>query len=404
MARHGLSGRCAAAGGDGGRTGAPALERRVLGRTGLSVTRLGFGAMRLPMVKIGRESYVDTDRATDLLGYAFDRGVNYVDTGFLYCSQESEIAVGRALRGRRDRVVVTTKATKQRMERPGDLRRMLEHQLRRMEIGRFDCYCLHGIGWESLRDLERKTGWWTDLRAAVDEGLVLHPGFSFHDEPESMMRLADLGFFEMATCQYNYLDRRNEEAIAHARRRGLGIVVMGPVGGGRLSVVPKCVGAAARSGARSAAALAIRFVLSNPDVDVAISGMGTRAMVRENIAAAAAGPLSGRERAAMVRLLDRSKALADLCCTGCRYCLPCPRGVDIPGRFEAMNYLRVYGLEAHARRLYRAARAREAAAGGAGVCAACGACEGRCPQKIPIVRRLRETERAFAARAGRPSV
>ena len=166
---------------------------RQLGKTGIEVSALGFGAMRLPMVKIGGEEDVDIDKAVDTIRLAFEKGVNYVDCGFLYCAQESEVAVGKALKGWRDKVTVTTKATKMRMENPGDLRRMLEHQLQRMDVDHFDFYCFHGIGFENFHELDKKTGWIKDMMKAKEQGLAKRIGFSFHDEPEGMKKLVDLG-------------------------------------------------------------------------------------------------------------------------------------------------------------------------------------------------------------------
>ena len=376
------------------------MQCRQLGATGISASPLGFGSMHLPTVTIGSEEYVDIDRAVETIRRAFEKGVNYIDSGFLYCGQESELAVGRALKGWRDRVTVTTKATKQRMENRGDLRRMLEHQLRKVDTDYFDFYCFHGIGWESFRELDEKTGWVGDLTRAKDEGLVRHIGFSFHDEPENMKKLVDLGLFEMVTCQYNYLDRKNAEAMAHAAEKGLGVVVMGPVGGGRLAGLPGFLRGdeLRREGldTSSDAGLALRFVLSNPSVHVALSGMGSPQMVDENVAAAEEGPLSERERETLNRLLEETAKLADLYCTGCGYCMPCEHGVNIPARFEAMNYFKVYGLEEHARNSYRKVRNREKKSEGGGECSECRECEGKCPQKISIVEQLLETEVALS--------
>ena len=304
---------------------------RELGKTGIEASALGFGAMRLPMVTIGGHEYVDIDLAAQAIRHAIDRGVNYVDTGFMYCAAESEPAVAQAIKGVRDKVTLTTKATKQRMEAPGDLRRMLEHQLRKLDVDRVDFYCFHGIGWKNFHEIDKKTGWLDDMTRARDEGLLKHIGFSFHDEPQSMVKLADLGIFEVVTCQYNYLDRRNVEAMAHASEKGLGVVVMGPVGGGKLAGLPGFLRDTAGLDTSSAAGLALRFVLSNPSVSVALSGMSSVEMVDENIVAAEAGPLSDAERETLSRLLDETKGLADLYCTGCGYCMPCEQG----GRFRS---------------------------------------------------------------------
>jgi predicted aldo/keto reductase-like oxidoreductase len=372
------------------------METRTLGNTGIIASCLGFGSMRLPMVNIGGYDYVDMDLAVEVIRHAFESGINYIDNGFIYCESESEVAVGRALRGWRDKVTVTTKATKFRMANPGDLRRMLEHQLFRLDTDYVDFYCFHGIGWDNFHEIDRKTGWIKDLTAARDEGLAKHIGFSFHDDPEKMIKLIDLGLFEMVTCQYNYLDKKNAESMAYAKEEGLGVVVMGPVGGGRLAGLPGFLSGAEGLDTSDAAGLAVRFVLSNPNVDVAISGMNSIQMIDENIAAVESGSLSEAELYTLDQLLEKTKKLADLYCTGCGYCMPCEHGVNIPARFEAMNYFKVYGLEQYARTQYKNIRDREQKTDGQGICIECGDCVEKCPQNIEIIKQLKETEAALA--------
>ncbi len=369
------------------------MKKRPLGKTGYEVSPLGFGSMRLPMVDIGGYNYVDLDKAIEALRTALAGGVNYIDSAFLYCEGESEYAVGRAIKGYEDDVLLTTKATKQRMANPGDLRRMLEHQLRKLDRDWVHFYLFHGIGWDNFHEIDKKTGWLQDMLRAKEEGLVKHIGMSFHDAPERMRDLIDLGFIELVTCQYNYLDRRNEESIAYAASKGLGVVVMGPVGGGRLSVLPKGVRGLPGFSAERAAELALRFVLANPNVHVALSGMGSVQMVQENIAAAEVGPLSAAEVAMLTQLMEENKRLADLYCTGCRYCMPCSHGVDIPANFEAFNYYQVYGLEDYARRQYARLVERER---DASRCIACGECLEKCPQNIPIPDQMQQVLDLFS--------
>jgi predicted aldo/keto reductase-like oxidoreductase len=351
--------------------------------------------MRLPMTTIGDKQYVDVERAIQVIHRALELGVNYVDTGFLYCQEESELVVGTALEQwpDRDKVVVAAKCTKFRMENPGDMRRMLEHQLWRQRRDHFDLYLFHGIGWDNWHEIDEKTGWFDDMRRAQDEGLVRHVGMSFHDTPENMIRLIDTGVFELVTCQYNYLDRVNSEAMAYAHEQGLGVVVMGPVGGGRLSIMPKRLRELARLSASSASELALRYVWSHPGVNVAISGMGTVEMVEQNCLAADKGPLSDEESATLTEMMDGMQELARLYCTGCGYCLPCPNGVNIPRVFELANYYRVYGLEDYALEQYRGLVAREQ---DASCCVECGTCLERCPQHIEIPEQLREAGELLA--------
>jgi hypothetical protein len=370
------------------------MQYTTLGNTGYRVSRLGFGAMRLPMIDIGGHQYVDVERAIEVIHRALELGVNYIDTGYTYCNEESELVVGTALEQwpRRDEIVVVAKCTKFRMKNPGDLRRNLEHQLWRQRRDSFDFYLFHGVGYDNWREIDAQTGWIADMARAKEEGLVKHVGFSFHDTPEAMNRLVDEGIFDLVTCQYNYLDRSNEEAIAYAGERGLGVTVMGPVAGGRLSVIPKGVREETGMTNADAAELAVRFVLSHPAVHVALSGMGSVQMVEQNAAAVDRGALSTDERATVTSMMDRSKELAQLYCTGCGYCLPCPHGVNIPRAFELYNYFRVYGLEEYALAEYASL---VAAGHDASVCIECGTCLERCPQHIQIPQQLREVATLF---------
>ena len=366
------------------------------GNTGLKLSRLGFGPMRLPMITLKDDTFVDIDKAVEMIRHAIDRGVNYIDSGFRYCSFESEYAVGRALRGYRDKVILNSKATKFNMAAPGDLRRMLEHQLQKLEVDYLDFYCFHGVGWDNYHEIDKQTGWTDDMFKAKDEGLIKHIAFSFHDKPENMIKLIDLDIFDMVTCQYNYLDQSNAAGIAHAHKKGLGVVAMGPVGGGRLAQVPKFLAETEDLSVSGAAGLAMRFVISNPNIHIALSGMGTIQMVDENVNAIDEGPLTAKERDTIDAMMEENKKLADLYCTACGYCLPCKQGVEIPSRFEAMNYLKVYGLADHAKSLYETTRTKEQSSDGKGECVECGECEEKCPQNIKIIKQLKETAAAFS--------
>ncbi|MHB9032767.1 MAG: aldo/keto reductase [Anaerolineae bacterium] len=364
--------------------------------SGLRVSRLGFGSMRLPMLTIGDKEYVDVERATEMFHRAFELGVTYVDTGFLYDNEESEFVVGSAIDQwpHKDDLVVTAKCTKFRIARPGDLRRMLEHQLWKQRRSYFDYYLFHGVGWENWHEIDSRSNWIAEMAQAKSEGLVKRVGLSFHDKPEALLQLIDTGLMELVTLQYNYFDRVNEQVIAAAKARGLAVVVMGPVGGGRLAVIPRALKESGSLTTSNAAELALRFVLANPNVDIALSGMSTLEQVKQNCAAVAKGPLSAAEVAQVNELIAANRALADLYCTGCGYCLPCPQGVAIPRVFEAVNYFKVYGMEDHARALYRNLVNSKS---DASLCTACNTCLERCPQHIPIPDQQEEARVLFGA-------
>jgi len=374
------------------------MEYRSLGNTGCRASRLGFGALRLPKIRFGDAEYVDFDRATEVIHEAFRLGINYVDMGLMYCNSQSEIAVGRALRQwpASDEIILVTKATRFQINKAGDLRRMLEHQLQRLERDWIHFYLFHGIGWDDYHETERQTGWFGDMMRARDEGLVRHVGFSFHDKPERMKDLIDLGWAELVTCQYNYLDQRNIAAMAYAAEKGVAVAVMGPVGGGRLAVAPRGVDEALKISNDRAAELALRFVFSNPHVDVALSGMSSEEMARQNVSYLEKGPLGENEIHSLNAIMGRLGKLAERYCTGCEYCMPCPSNVNIPRCFELYNYHTIYGLEEYAEEEYAKLikEGRDAAR-----CSECEACLERCPQHLPIPQQLEEVDRLFAGDA-----
>jgi hypothetical protein len=366
------------------------MQYRDFGTTGLKVSALGFGAMRLPM----KGEHVDEDRAIAAIHRAFELGVNYIDSAYFYCNHESETVVGKALKGWRDKVIVSTKNPDSSVD--GDAwRKVLDEQMRKLDVDRLDIYNFHGIGYDHfVKDIARPGGALEAARTAQEEGLFTYLSFSFHDSVESLIQLVDTGEFTSVTCQYNLLDRANEAGIARAHEKGMGVVIMGPVGGGRLGAPSPAIQQLLPGGSKSSAEVALRFVLANPNVTVALSGMSSTEMVEENAATASREePLSPEEREAILAQLAEKQRLADLYCTGCEYCLPCPHGVSIPANFAAMNTHRLYGLTGHAAWEYEELAKKEQSAQ---YCQECGECEPKCPQKIPIIEQLKETRRALA--------
>ena len=372
------------------------MQYRKFGSTGISLSALGFGCMRLPMTPDGQ--HVDEEKAIPALQRAYELGVNYFDTAPYYCQKESEIVLGKAIKPWRRKVYLSTKNPVENAS-GADWRGRLETSLRKLDVDYVDFYHMWGISWQDyVEKIDTPNGPLAEARRAKDEGLIRHISFSFHDKPDALTRLIDTGHFESMTVQYNLLDRANEPGIACARERGMGVVIMGPVGGGRLAGFSPEINALIPGGARSTSALALRFVLANAGVGVALSGMNSVQMVEENVATVSREePLSEAERRQIAAALDEIKQLADLYCTGCGYCLPCPNDVNIPKNFEYMNYHRLYGLKEFAGQAYgNLGKPGQWVKGQpASACLECGECEPKCPQKIPIMAQLKEVARTL---------
>ncbi|MDD4557421.1 MAG: aldo/keto reductase [bacterium] len=373
------------------------MQYTELGKTGVKVSRLGFGTMRLPMS--GED--INRAEAIPMLRRAARMGVNYFDTAAGYGNGQCEAVLGEALRDLHGRVYISTKNPVWNHASPEIWRRSLDRSLHRLGIDCIDFYCVvHGMDWQAYTEkYDVPGGFGQEARKAYDEGLFKHCCISFHDTPQNLIKLIDTGEFEVVTLQYNLLDRSNEDAIAYAHSKGVGVVVMGPVAGGRL-MHPSEKLMRAVPGVSSTPELSIRFVLSNPHVSLALSGMGSMQMLEENVASASCEqPMTNEEYGCVLKLAEELKRLADLYCTGCNYCMPCPNGVDIPANFTAMNMDRVYGLRKLAVERYDELHKPEKNEDRrASVCVECGRCELRCPQHIPIIKQLKETAAAMEER------
>jgi len=376
------------------------MQYRDFGKTGIKVSVLGFGCMRLPKKMVNGREVFDHDESVRIIRKAIDNGINYIDTGYFYCDKESEAIVGKALRdGYREKVYLSTKLPIGReTDSEEKIMTFLNRSLDSLQTDHIDFYHLWGINWKDYQEfIDKPDGVLPVVLRAKEQGMIRHLSFSFHDEAANMMKIIDTGHFASVLCQYNLLDQANEESIAYANDKGLGVVIMGPVGGGRLGAPSPVIQNMLPGGTRSSAELALRFVISNPNVSCALSGMGSERMVDENIEVASReSALTQTERAAVLDVVEEKKRLSELYCTGCNYCMPCPSKVDIPGNFEIMNLHRVYGLTDAAKQRYAElgtgwAKDRLPAS----ACVECGVCEKKCPQKIEIRKQLKETDRVL---------
>lgn len=375
------------------------MQYTEFGKTCIQVSRLGFGCMRFPSREVDGKKVFDEEESIRMMHRAMELGVNYFDTAPGYCEKQSEIIVGKALKGRRDKVYLSTKYPSE--EASGDdLERKLETSLKKLDTDYIDFYHMWGISLKTFVErLDTPDGPMARARKLRDAGVIRHISFSFHDAPENMIEIIRRGegVFASVLCQYNLLDRANEDAIAYAHEQGLGVTIMGPVGGGRLGAPSKVIQDLLPGKVQSSAEMALRFVMNNRNVNIALSGMSSMDMVEENAAVASnMEPLTPEEEARIAASLEENRRLADLYCTGCNYCMPCPKGINIPEIFKMMNYHRVYGLTKFARDNYaRIGKEPWLNFQNAAACVQCGACEKKCPQHLHIREQLRAAHEAL---------
>ena len=373
---------------------------RDFGKTGEKISALGFGCMRLPEIETNGTFTIDQEKTDEMLRHAYDLGVNYFDTAFFYCHSNSEIAVGKALRPMREKVMISTKCPLENITSRESFRAQFMKSLEKLDSGYIDFYHFWGINKQVFDEKILPLNLIQEAQELVKEGLLRHISFSFHDEPASIKHILDNApEMETMLVQYNLLDRSNEEMIAYAAEKGVGVVVMGPVGGGRLAAPASLY--QKLTGAENTATyeLAFRFVLGNPAVACALSGMENYDMVDKNVAVASdKTPMTTEEWAAISESMENLKKFSELYCTGCSYCQPCPKGINIPTIFQAYTYHNVYGLHEAAKKAYtNYIQNKEKPGVTSQACVDCGFCEKKCPQHIKVRAELKRVEQVLQA-------
>jgi len=376
---------------------------RKLGKTGRKVSVLGFGCMRLPL-KHGLDKAtdvfdptkpIDEDQATAMIHYAIERGVNYFDTAYPYHGGQSEAFLGKALAGYRDRVMVATKSPIWLVQTAADFDRFLDEQLGKLNTSYVDFYLLHSLGrqsWQRMKDL----GALPFLDRVVADGRARFVGFSFHDEVKIFKEIVDGYDWAMCQIQYNYFDEHyqaGKEGLQYAAAKGLGVMIMEPLRGGKLTgAIPPEVQALWDSAAekRTPAEWALRWVWNHPEVSTALSGVSAMAQIEENIRIADKGApnsLTPAELELIDRVTGTYRSMVKVDCTGCAYCVPCPNGVDIPLNFSLYNDTFMFKDSEIAYMIYAHFTAPEQRASN---CAECGECEEHCPQHLEIREELKK--------------
>jgi len=374
---------------------------RKMPKNGDNLSILGFGCMRLPVKSDGS---IDEDRATKQVRYAIDNGVNYVDTAWPYHMGASEPFLGRALlEGYREKVKVSTKLPSWLIESREDMDKFLNAQLEKLQTDHIDYYLIHylvGDLWDKLEKLNIADF----IEKAKKEDRIKNIGFSFHGTGTDFKRIVDAYPWDFCQIQYNFLDEKNQagtEGLEYAASKGLGVVIMEPLRGGNLTKpIPQAVRDLWNQAPvqRTPAEWAFRWIWNHPEVTVVLSGMNDERHVQENLhVASEATPhsLTETELQLVQGVAAKYRELMKVGCTGCRYCLPCPSGVNIPLCFEVYNnkYLNNNADEA---KFYYAVRLSGAVTNGepelASQCVQCGQCVEKCPQQIDIPTMLQSVE------------
>jgi len=362
------------------------MKYRPFGDTGFQVSALGFGCMRLPVTK---EKKIDEEEATQMIHHAIGRGVNYVDTAYPYHRGESELVVGRALQGGyREKVKLATKMPTWAVEEASDFDKFLNEQLEKLQVDQIDYYLLHTLDrdkWVKVRDLDVLD--WGEK--AVKDGRIGALAFSFHDKYETFEQiLSDWDGWAFAQIQYNFMDIQHQagtRGLKLAASKGIPVVIMEPLLGGRLVSAPPSVQDiwAAAPVQRSPVEWALQWLWNQPEVTTVLSGMSAMQHVKDNLDYAdrsGVGSLSEVEMELVDRAREAYKALHEVPCTRCGYCQPCPQGVKIPQLFQMYNTGNMYNMMDRQRRRYQkmeqGTRAED--------CVQCKECEPKCPQKIEI--------------------
>jgi predicted aldo/keto reductase-like oxidoreductase len=349
------------------------MERRILGKTGWALSVIGFGAIKLP--RIG------TKECERLLNRALDLGINFVDTAD--CYGDSEEKIGQALKKKRKEFYLSTKVDER--DGPG-VRAKLERCLRRLQAEWIDLILFHDVRGSEYEKIFNAGGL-EELEKARQEGKISQIGISIHGSLPMMKRAIESGVFSVLMVAYSAIDedRLTANLLPMAAAKGVGLIAMKPLAGGRLTQLPSRRWDARLFKGESPAQIALRYVLSNPHITCAIPGMTSLIELEENVRVGKVSrDLSTAElRKFMEKAGDAGKGF----CRNCGYCLPCPEGVPIPDIFRYEGYYLHYGLEGWAKAQYAALLTN------AGACSECQQCLDRCPYGVSISSGLKSAHK-----------
>ena len=366
------------------------MEYRIFGKTNTKPSLLGFGCMRFPtMTNDEGKRVINKKEAEKMLDYAYQNGVTYFDTAYPYHGGESEVVLGEVMKKyKRDTFLVATKLPMWKLEKTEDVRETFFEQLSRLQMNYVDFYLLHALNRNTFKK-GKDIGALEEVIKLKEEGYIRHIGFSFHDEYEIFEEIVNYYDWEFCQIQYNYMDtdiQAGKKGIKLCEEKGIPLVIMEPIKGGSLSGFSEDVEEVFKSydKDKSIASWALRFVGSEENVKVILSGMSTFEQVVDNVENFNNfRVLNDEEKKIIEKAKELIKSKVKIGCTACNYCMPCPRGVKIPVNFRLWN---TYGMykNSSAKWEYNNMKEEEKASN----CIKCGACEKLCPQHLEIRKNL----------------
>ena len=366
---------------------------------GNKLSILGFGCMRFQQ-KLGK---IDFEKAERQVMMAIEGGVNYFDTAFIYPGSEALMGEIFEKNQVRDKVYIATKIPHYLIKSRKDMDRIFEEELRRLRTDYVDYYLMHMLNdvgaWERMKELGILE-WLEQKRAS---GAIRQVGFSYHGNSEMFCHVVDAYDWDFCQIQYNYMDEHSQagrKGLHHAHEKGIPVIIMEPLRGGKLvNQLPEDAKKIFNQYPvkRTPAQWAFRWLWNQPEVTVVLSGMNTEEMVQENLQTASEvqiGELGEAEKKMLQSVVQAINAKMKVGCTGCGYCMPCPKGVDIPGVFAAYNRVYSEGKLSGMREYLMCTTLRKTSTR-ASNCIGCGKCEKHCPQGIPIRQHLKDAQKTL---------
>ena len=368
-------------------------------RNGRPLSLLGFGCMRFTR----KGGNIDLDKAEKEILAAFEAGVNYYDTAYIYPGSEAAIGEIFERNRMRDKIAIATKLPQYLISNRAAIDRYFNEQLNRLRTDYVDYYLMHHLTDVAMWEKLKKIGMLDWIKEKKQSGQIRNIGFSYHGNTENFLTILQDYEWDICQIQYNYLDEVSQAGrtgLKAAAARGIPVVIMEPLRGGKLvNMLPaEAQQAFQESGHEwTSAEWAFRWLFDQPEVTVVLSGMNSLEMVRENCRTAyetAPGQLTEKDFETLDRVIRAIRKNEKVGCTGCRYCMPCPQGVDIPGAFRCYNTMYIESKH-EGRFQYAQTVGLTRMPAFASQCIGCGKCEKHCPQEIPIREKLKEADRAL---------